>query len=385
MTKFLFTTFTKLSLSKFFFQIQGRIVSMNSALCEDIPTKSFLHQLLLPFLNIASSLLLVFLTWIFLGTDVQDASSESVRIPEIILIITTLSIAFASWAFRYWAISRTQELGKLLLIPIHLTHGALTFLLHTWLTLTIQSEKLAWTSVQASETQSLLRLLPYLLTIRAFALAISEPRKSCIDFVLSFWIRSCLDGTKEKSSFVLILFIVSLGSGRVKRFFRAWKTFCSIWYAFAICGIMGSEKTRLLILSVTLLPISLLSLTLAVLVDGLQLIPIFTLPIFLLGWPRPISSFWAEPWFPGRTEGRKGGRGGSGVKHVVEVEALDWKIYSEIGPLLATGLSRKAHMTKFGEQLNLKLLSIDWLIDLVDWIINTSLGARWLLPGKVWG
>jgi hypothetical protein len=253
-----------------------------------------------------------------------------------------------------------EILGRQILIPVHLLHGLLTFLLHIWLTLSIQHEKIEWSSVkEPSDSQnsqnhtspySLLRLIPYLLTIRGFSLAITEPRKSSLDFSLTFFFRLY----KSKSSFVLILFIASLTTSKIKRGFRAMKTFCSIWYAFAISTILGSNKIRLLILSVVLLPVSLWNLLVAVIIDGFQLIPIFTLPIFILGFPRP-TTFWSEKWFPTRNKksGSKNDNGAGKMKHIVEVESVDWKIYSDIGSLLASSLARKTHKTKFCKYMHI--------------------------------
>jgi hypothetical protein len=108
-----------------------------------------------------------------------------------------------------------------------------------------------------------------------------------------------------------------------------------------------------LAIAVALLPISVGSMLVAAVIEGFTVTPLFTLPIVILSFPRPMS-FWREKWFP---KLKSKDKSSEVIRMTRDIESVDWKIYSEIGPLVARCMAKKAYQIKLSEY-NLILIKI---------------------------
>lgn len=89
-------------------------------------------------------------------------------------------------------------------------------------------------------------------------------------------------------------------------------------------------------------PITFLSLILSSLVRGLSLVPMFTLPIFAVGFPRP-QSFWKGSWFL-RCCSKDQTQKISPVSN-----SVDWTIYADAAPYLVYEFAKHCEENKTGE------------------------------------
>jgi len=208
---------------------------MKSSLCEDTPTKAFLRILIQPVLIISTSLICVLIVWL----TMHEVVSYDWQLGFAIL---TLVVSMASWIFQDTVSLIDPDISKIFLAPMSILYGLIQFVLHIWLTLAMRQDDNNWSSItrSAADPFDLRQLTPFLLTIRAFSLAICDPRISSLDYTIAFFWKSSMGESKDMS-FVLVLLIVSLITRRILRFAKYLKMFCSLWYASLVSNLLEAK------------------------------------------------------------------------------------------------------------------------------------------------
>lgn len=196
---------------------------LKASLCEDIPAKYFLQQLVKPSVTILCSLVSILIA--------ETAVSHTGSIPEreiyhpvfasiSIFILFTTKLIQALDIVHHTSMKLVSNRGRLCLSVFSMWHGLLTVMLHVWLTLELTTIHLENTRTKSLDAvvHSLHQLLPCILTIRFFALAVTEPHKSCINIFLTCLTQLLLLPEKEdRAQFIFILFAVSLGHDVLRR------------------------------------------------------------------------------------------------------------------------------------------------------------------------
>ena len=322
-------------------------------MCEDVPATTALQRLFRPVLAILSSVICVLIAIV---SEISKHYYEG-------LASSTLTIAISSWWIRLLLITRKNIAPKPIIVFHAIWDGMLTFILHTWITIEVNAE----VNQARGTVQGFHDLFRHMLTIRAFSAAICYPKMVTLDMVItSLYIRITSESS-PRSSFVVALFVVSLLRQRFLRLLKLLRMVLLITHAFIACPLLNSKwkfvckyecehHSRQLftqifptlytyLFSVAIVaasPISFASLLIASCIEGCTLVPLFTLPIFIPGFLRPVS-FWKEKWFPDSASSKQI------TGNQVDGKSLDWTIYAQLAPALARNFVRKVYKARMSK------------------------------------
>ncbi|CAG7834181.1 unnamed protein product [Allacma fusca] len=302
----------------------GTVLNIRTTFCEDVPAKTAIAQLVKPFLAVLTSTVCII---VVIVTEINIPYKEG-------LSSATLTIALSSWIIRGVLIGRNEPPPKAVVLLYAVWDGILTYILHIWLTIQFTGD----TMRQENSTRSLVDLFEYMLTIRAYSLAVFLPKLTSVDVIIASFYYDFVPEGWTGYKFVFVVFFISLARQRILRLLRFLQMIGIFVHSFFTTPLLDN-KGVLSLVALAGLPVSLASLVTVTMMEGCTLVPVFTLPIFLVAFPRPVS-FWKEKWFPYSTSSKEI------TRSAVEGKTLDWTIYSQIAPLLTRDLVRKAQKAK---------------------------------------
>ncbi|CAL8082532.1 unnamed protein product [Orchesella dallaii] len=316
----------------------GSMPKLKASLCEDIPAKYFLQQLIKPAVTILCSLLGILV--------VETTLSHSSNIPDrdifhpvlagvsVFILLSTKMVQMLDIVDRKWASSR------LYLSIFTMWHGLLTIVLHVWITLELVTEHLESSFKKSLElvVHSLQQLIPCILTIRFYALAVTEPHNSTINIIITYLIRFVVFTSEDiPMKFVILLFIVSMSHTILKRFLQYLRMVVIFTHSTFSSNLL--DKKYVAVATLISAPVSICSVLMTSIVKGMTLVPMFTLPVFTIGFPRP-HSFWKGIWL-NRSCGQN-----ETQKILPLASSVDWTIYADAAPFLVLAFAKRSEESK---------------------------------------
>lgn len=196
----------------------GSMPKLKASLCEDVPAKYFLQQLTKPAVTILCSLLTIFALETTIS-HVNDVPDREIYFP--IFAAFSIFIVFTTKVVQAFDVSKKRTYRAQILLSIFsMWYGLLTVLLHVWFTLELITIHLETSLTKSWDTvvHSLQQLLPCILTIRFFGLAVTEPHNSTVNMLLAYIAQGFIVPPDYRRHFVFILFIVSILHDIFRRF-----------------------------------------------------------------------------------------------------------------------------------------------------------------------
>ncbi|ODN00697.1 Pecanex-like protein 4, partial [Orchesella cincta] len=212
--------------------------------------------------------------------------------------------------------------------------------LHVWITLELVTEHLESSLKKSLDlvVHSLQQLLPCILTIRFYALAVTEPHNSTINIIVAYLYRFVVFRSEDSPmKFVILLFIVSICHTVLKRFLQYFRMVVIFTHSTFSSSLL--DKKYVAVATLISAPVSISSLLITSVVKGMTLVPLFTLPVFTIGFPRP-RSFWKGIWFNkscGQNETQK-------IMPIAS--SVDWTIYADAAPFLVLAFAKRSEESK---------------------------------------
>jgi len=156
-----------------------------------------------------------------------------------------------------------------------------------------------------------------------------------------------MNDKKLWKNFTFLLLLVVFLRSRLVRVWRYLKMMTILIVSMFKSSLMSGEmKFGVSMAHILLAPLGWASMLLAIFVDGATVLCTFTVPIFMPGYPRPIS-FLKEPWKKGKRKEETFQWRNNNMECIGHT--LDWTIYDQVSPLVVKELVTNLCRIGYGE------------------------------------